>query len=120
MGKKDIKELTYKQRIDLIRNKNLFCPYTWAVGILGRIEKIIIAKETIVFFIFTIAFFGETVRTVPLWGIYAGVAVVFIFTEALKILISQKTTVNLDGKFGLQLNKNIQETIQRLMEGKNA
>jgi len=120
MNKDELKELTYDQKIDLIRNKNLFCPYTWAVGVLGRIEKIVIAKETVVFVLFTIAFFGETARTVPLWGIYAGVAVVFIFTEALKILISQRTNVNLNGQFGIQLNKNIQEMVQKLLqEAKN-
>jgi hypothetical protein len=119
MNKEEINHLTYDQKIDLIRNKNLFCPMTWAVGILGRIEKIVIAKETVVFVLFTIAFFSETIRSTTHWWIYAGVAVVFIFTEALKILISQKTTVNLDGKFGVQVQKNIQETIQRLLEGKN-
>lgn len=119
MNKDEISHLTYEQKIDLIRNKNLFCPMTWAIGVLGRIEKIVIAKETVVFVLFTIAFFGEMQRTTTHWWIYAGVAVVFIFTEALKILISQKTTVNLDGKFGVQLNKNIQEMVTKMLEAKN-
>jgi hypothetical protein len=118
MNKEEIKELTYDLKVDLIRNKNLFCPMTWAIGVLGRIEKIVIAKETVVFVLFTIAFFRET-QTVSHWWIYAIVAVVFIFTEALKILISQRTTVNLDGKFGVQIQKNIQDTIQKIMEGEN-
>jgi len=117
MSKDDINDLTYEQKVDLIRNGNLWCPMTFFIGLLGRIQKIFINKEFLVFAIFSIAFYRIYDKEAYHWFTYAGIAVIFILAESLKILIAERTTIN--ASLNACIQKNIQESIQKYLGVQN-
>jgi len=94
-SKKD--NLTYKQKIDLIRNGNYWCTKTFFIGLIKKIFGIIFSKEFLVFSIYTIIMilsngFANELSLI----VYTIISCVFIMTESVKILIEQNTKMNLE------------------------
>jgi len=113
MSKKELEQLTFEQKIDLIRSGNLWCWKTFWIGIVARLQKIIFSREMIVFIIFAIPFLicVLVLKTDEMWHwiIFGIVSVIFILAEALRILVGQKTTLNInaDAKVGATVGANL-------------
>jgi len=118
MSKDEVKELTYDQKIDLIRNGNLWCLQTCFIGIVGRIQKIIFSKEFLVFAIFTYLFFKfGNKNDLGHWIVYGTICIVFITAEALINLIGQNTKLNIEAKAGLDVKGDLNSGVQQVIEG---
>ena len=120
MNKEELEKLTFAQKIDLIRNGNLFCPFTFWIGILGKIQKLIFSKATIFFTAFTIGFWTLIDDyIVPHWIIYACVGVMFIFTESLIELIKNKINVNINAEAKVGASANLDAKVDLNKATKN-
>jgi len=101
-------ELTYKQKLDLIRNGNLWCWKTFWVGIVSRLQKIIFSREFVVFVIYTIAMWRFDLFISENGLIhYTIISGLFILVESLRILIEHKTTMSINTDFGAKILKEI-------------
>ena len=108
MSKEELKNISYKQKLDLIRNGNLWCWETFGIGIVSRLQKIIFSREFVVFVIYTVAMWQfdlfEKDNGLVFYTIISGL---FILVESLRILIENKTTMNINADFGAKLIKAI-------------
>jgi len=102
MGKDEVKELSTEERLKLIQSGSLFCGQKFLTGLVKKfinfIFETICSSEFIVFAIFSVAFFSALfifnfATAVWLWGIYAGVGVIFIIARSIRIVLEQKTTL---------------------------
>ncbi|MCL2410055.1 MAG: hypothetical protein FWC97_00285 [Treponema sp.] len=92
--KEEWKELSIDQRTELVDGGYVFSVPVFFTRAAKRIQKICITREFIVFIIFTSMLFRNGSVDLLLYTIVSGM---FIFVEALKIMLSKNTTVNLDG-----------------------
>ena len=110
MNKEEVKKLTYKQKIDLIRNGNLWCWKTFWIGIVSRLQKIIFTREFAVFVIYTIAMWQfDLFKKDNGLIFYTIISGLFILVESLRILIEHKTTMNITADFGAKILKEIKQ-----------
>ena len=102
MNKQNEKELSAEERLRLVQTGNLFCGQKFFTGLIKKfvnfIFETICSSEFIVFAIFSVAFFCalfifDLVTAVWLWGIYAGVGIIFIVARSIRIVLEQKTTL---------------------------
>jgi hypothetical protein len=106
-------ELTlYEANIQLFENH-----YKWstAKALIGFYANTLGTREGIFFTLVTIVYFlFHSGKDEPIyWIMYCAVGMSFIFFKALEQFISRG---NLNANIGLQINKSIQENIQRLLE----
>jgi len=110
MSKEEVEKLTYEQKIDLIRNGNLWCGKTFLIGLIKKVFNIIFSREFLVFSIVTFGmWFFDLFKDKTYFIGYLVLSVVFIIAESLKILIEQKTTMSINANVGASINKNINE-----------
>jgi uncharacterized membrane protein YhfC len=112
MNPEEVETLTKEEKINYIEKGHLFCWKTFWTGIAKKvinfIFSVILSREFLVFVIFSVAFFDTTTKQDVHWIVYGCVAGVFIFAEALRILIAYRTNLNLSGNAGV--NKTLQES----------
>jgi len=113
MSNDEVKDCTLEEKVDLIRHGNRFCWSTFWVGIVKKIQNIVFSREFLVYVIYTVAMWKNDSFTDKTGLIvYTIVACVFILAESLKILIAERTTmqINTELKAGASVNKSIQES----------
>jgi hypothetical protein len=98
----------------------LDCHYKWSASkaLIGLYGNTLGTREGIFFIIVTIVYFVfHSKKDDPIyWIMYCIVGMSFVFFKALDRLISNGS---LNANIGLQVNKSIQENIQKFLEGIN-
>jgi len=93
--------------------------YVWSTpkALIGLWKNTLGTREGIFFVIVAIAYFTlHSRKNEPIyWIMFCAVGITFIFFKALEILISERTTVNMNAS----IQKSIQESIQRMLEKKD-
>jgi len=110
MNKEEQEVLTLEQKVDLIRNGNIWCWKTFFTGLVKKIFGIIFSREMIVFVLATIALhlrYLDDKETTLHWVSWIVLGVIFILAEAIRILVGQKTNLNIDAKFGANAGLNV-------------
>ena len=98
---------------ELIENGYKWNTTKFFIGLINRIFNIIFSREFVVFVIVTVMKFSclnGSMSEPVFWIGYYTVAIVFILAEALKILITQKTTMSINANANFGLNKEIKGT----------
>ena len=106
MSKDEFEAQDLQTRCDLIEGKFKFCPQRWLIGINGKLQDIFLNKEFLVFSIVTYIILN---MQWPLNNIqfiaYVALGAIFIFAEALRILIAYRTEMKINANAGLTINK---------------
>jgi len=112
MSGKEVKELTFEQRMEMIEKGHLFCPRTWFTGWVRKVSGIIFSKEFLVWFLVTVACWQYDLLNKDFQHFvgYLIFSAVFIFAASLRILLETKTEVKVEAKVGASVEKKIQES----------
>ena len=100
MNKEEVEKLSKEEKLTLVREGKLFCVRTFIAGIVRKmvnfIFEVILSREFIVFAIFSIAFYKTSEpKLIWHWVCYAAVGVVFILAQAIRVLLKEKTTLDI-------------------------
>ena len=104
MEKEEIERLTAAQKFALVENGNVFCWKTFKTKLVKKVVNfffdVILSAEFLVWVFFTIPFFHAMFRQklwkeIFLWLIYAGISIIFIIARSVRIVLEQKTTLEI-------------------------
>jgi len=110
MNKEEQEALSLEQKVDLIRHGNIWCWKTFFIGLVKKIFSIIFSREMIVFVLASIALhlrYQDNKETTLHWVSWIILGVIFILAEAIRILVGQKTNLNIDAKIGATAGLNV-------------
>jgi len=100
LSKEELEKLSKEEKLELVNKGYLFCTRRLTTGLVKKfvnfIFETILSPEFIVFACFSIAFFSEDKKENIHWVVYGIISFIFIVARALRTLIGDKTTVNVN------------------------
>jgi len=125
MCKDDVKELSMEERLRLVKEGHLYCGKTFVVGLIRKLVNFIFetvcSSEFIVFAVFSIAFFSalfifNLAHFVWIWGIYAGVGVIFIVARSIRVVLEQKTTLAIQANANANMSAVVTGSVSEILK----
>ena len=125
MSKKEVEKLSNEDRIKLVNSGNIFCIRKFLTGFIKKVVnfifEIVLSAEFLVWTAFSIAFFFAMFKfslasMMWIWLVYAGISIVFIIARSIRIVLEQKTTLELKMQASTSITGDLNQIAQQALD----